>query len=99
MTRLRQRKAPHPPDPTPYAVLDLEEAGKELKTAYEALAVARSYISGQDLDGQRFSPREALEVVNAALAKARESPTVRLRRTGAVAIPQQTKRRLPPKRT
>jgi hypothetical protein len=90
----KQRKAPRSPDPTPHAVPDLEEAGKKLKAAYEALEVARSYIDGQALDGQRFSPRDALEVVNAALAKAKENPTVKLMRTGAVAIPQERKRRL-----
>jgi hypothetical protein len=70
----KQGKAPHPPDPTPHAVPDLEEAGKELKAAYEALEVARSYIDGQALDGHRFSPRDALEVVNAALARLRRIP-------------------------
>jgi hypothetical protein len=36
-----------------------------------------------------FSPREAPEVVNAALAKAKENPAVKLRRTRAVAIPSE----------
>jgi hypothetical protein len=55
------------------AVLDLEEVENELKAAYKALEVARSYIDGHALEGQRFSPRKTLEVVNAALAKRGES--------------------------
>lgn len=74
------------------AVLDLEQTEKELKAAYRALELARSYVDGQALDGQRFSPREALEVVNAALAKAKQNPTLKLKRLGPVAIPQERKR-------
>jgi hypothetical protein len=76
------------------AVLDLEEAENRLKAAYEALEVARSYMDGRALNGQRFSPREALEAVNAALAKAKENPNLKLMGMGAGAIPRERKRRL-----
>ncbi len=90
----KQRKAPCPPDPTQHAASDLKEAGRRLKAACEALEVARSFIGGQDLDGQRFSPREALEVVNAALTRANKNPTVKSMQTGPVAILEKRTRRL-----
>src|SRR5208282_6501610 len=64
------------------AVLDLEKAEKELKAAYAALEIARSYVDGLALDGRRFSPREALEIVNAALADPSQNPSVQLMRQG-----------------
>jgi len=72
-----------------------KEADEELKAAYYALEVARSYVDGQGLDGKRISPRETLEVVNAALAKAEENLSLKLMTTSAVATLRDRKRRLP----
>ncbi len=73
------------------AVLDLEEAEKELKTACAALEVARSYVDGQALDRRRFSPRETLEIIDAALCNLSRNPSMKLIRPGPFAVPQERK--------